>query len=63
MTTKWVEVNVHLKDYKHSNAVLLNFVGPFVEYRKRQKMIMNWHFFREPEAGQSSFGSSRRSSM
>ncbi|MDH4268872.1 MAG: hypothetical protein OEV52_00980 [Dehalococcoidia bacterium] len=46
---KWVEVNIHLTDYSVTDAVLKQFVAPYVEECKATRAVCSWHFFREPE--------------
>jgi hypothetical protein len=46
---KWVEVNIHLSDYSATDAVLKQFVWPYVQACKARGAIYSWHFFREPE--------------
>lgn len=46
---KWLEVNIHLKDYSVTDAVLKEFVAPYTQACKAKGAIYSWHFFREPE--------------
>ncbi len=45
---QWVEVNLFAKQ-RVQNDILLDVLQPFVENLKRRGVLVNWHFFREPE--------------
>lgn len=48
MSSKWIEVNIHLKSYDRTNDVLREFVAPYVTKLKERDAFDSWHFFREP---------------
>ena len=44
----WVEVNLFARQ-RVQNDILLDVLKPFVENLRKREMVVNWHFFREPE--------------
>ncbi len=44
----WVEINLSVKR-RAQDAVLLDVLKPHVESLKKEKALVTWHFFREPE--------------
>ena len=44
----WVEINLSAKE-RVQNDILLDLLKPFVETLKKRNVLVNWHFFREPE--------------
>ncbi len=48
MMEQWVEVNLFAKQ-RVQNDILLDVLKPFVENLKKRGVLVNWHFFREPE--------------
>jgi thiopeptide-type bacteriocin biosynthesis protein len=45
---QWVEVNLFAKQ-RVQNDILLDVLKPFVVNLRRRGVVVNWHFFREPE--------------
>lgn len=49
MVTKWIEVNIHLKQYNLSVLVLYEFIAPLIKRLLETYKVNSWHFFFEPE--------------
>lgn len=45
---QWVEVNLRA-DLRDQDGILLDTLWPYVRSLKRRKVLVTWHYFREPE--------------
>ena len=44
----WIEINLDASP-KRQDEVLLGFLRPWVETLRRKRVLVTWHYFREPE--------------
>ena len=44
----WIEINL-LAELDRQNGILLDVLKPYVDRLKKRKVLVTWHFFREPE--------------